>query len=58
MSWKAFLDGMARVFDLCGVYDPPLRLSSLEDDIRALYQDQLAVAQDFTPEETDELDRS
>lgn len=59
----AFFHGVARILDLFGVYDPPLELGSLEDDSRALYNDQLIVMRDFygpnwTPEVADELDRS
>lgn len=58
MSWKAFLDGVASCFDLFGTMAEPLELGTLDDDIRALYQDHLAVAKDYSPEEPDELVRS
>lgn len=60
---NAFLRGIARIFDLFGVYDPPLNLGSLEDDQRTLFNDQLIVLRDaynaiYQPEKHNELDRS
>lgn len=58
MSWRAFLDGIARCFDLFGTMSEPVELGTLEDDWRALEQDWRAVARDMNPEATNELDRS
>lgn len=57
MSWRAFLDGMARCFDLFGTMCEPIELGSVEDDWRAMEQDWLAIARDIDPEGHDELDR-
>lgn len=57
MSWKAFLDGVARCFDLFGTMVEPVELGTLEDDMRALQQDWHAVLGDMNQEGSDELVR-
>ena len=45
MSWKAFIDGAARVFDLFGTMSPPVDLPETDED--AMRRDMQAIASDW-----------